>query len=400
MKKKKITVVGTGYVGLSLAVLLSQTNEVIALDIVAERIDKVNKRIPLYADKDIEQFFKEKDLNLSGTLDAKAAYQSADYVIVATPTNYNEDTKKFDTQSIEEVIEDVLKFNRSALIVIKSTVPVGYTTKIKKRFGYKNIIFSPEFSRESKSLWDNLYPSRIIVGCDLDDKVQVDKSSAFADILKKSSLVSDDVEVLIMNPTEAEAVKLFANNYLAMRIAFFNEVDMFAETHDLSAKNIIDGICLDQRIGAHYNNPSFGYGGYCLPKDTKQLLANYRAAGIPCSIISAIIESNAKRKKFVADKIVKRAKGVVGAYRLTMKTGSDNFRSSAIHDVISHIKKSGVKVIIYEPAYEGTEYDNCTVETDLEKFKKTADVIFANRCGDELSDVAHKIYTRKIFDRD
>jgi len=402
---KNITVVGTGYVGLSLAVLLAQTNKVIALDIVKERVDKVNARQPIFEDKEITQFFKEKKLNLTGTLDEKVAYENADFIVIATPTDYDENTKKFDTRSIENVIGKIIQYNPHALVVIKSTIPIGYTEGIKTKFVHPNIVFSPEFLREGKSLWDSLYPSRIIMGADLNNKKQVEQSRAFADLLKNNSL-KKDTEILVMNNTEAEAVKLFANNYLAMRIAFFNEIDMFAESHNLETKNVIDGVCLDSRIGGHYNNPSFGYGGYCLPKDTKQLLANYLNANVPCSIISAVVESNIARKKFVAKQIVKKAKAtggkkpIVGAYRLTMKTGSDNFRYSAIQDVIKFIKQEGVEVIIYEPVHKQNEFEGCRVEHDLKKFKEQASVIFANRFSDELLDVKQKVYTRGVFDRD
>lgn len=398
--KNNITVVGTGYVGLSVATLLSKNNKVITLDIAKDRVDKVNHREIIFEDNEIERYFKNETLDLTATLDEEFAYKGADFIIIATPTNYDENTKKFDTKSVESVIQNAIKYNRKALIIIKSTIPVNFTDKIKKKVKYNNIIFSPEFLREGKSLWDCLYPSRIIVGADTKNPYQVKQSELFANLLKSSSK-KENVDILIMDNTEAEAVKLFANNYLAMRIAFFNEIDMFAEINGISVKNIIDGVCLDPRIGTHYNNPSFGYGGYCLPKDTKQLLANYQDAGIPCPIINAVIESNIARKKFIADQIIKRTNQTggktVGAYRLVMKSGSDNFRSSAIQDVINYIKEKNINVIIYEPNYKGDIFNGCKVEPNLDTFKRKSDVIFTNRSTHELDDVKNKVYSRDIY---
>jgi len=404
--KKNITVVGTGYVGLSLAVLLAQNHCVTSLDIVKDRIDKVNKRELIFEDREIEQFFREEKLDLTGTLDDKVAYENAEFIVIATPTNYDEDTKKFDTKSIESVIGKIIKCNPKALIIIKSTIPIGYTETIKRKFKHDNIVFSPEFLRESKSLYDCLYPSRIIMGADMKNEEQVKQCKVFGELLKDNSK-NQDVEILVMRNTEAESVKLFANNYLAMRVAFVNEVDMFAEAHDLDTKDIIKGVCLDPRIGSHYNNPSFGYGGYCFPKDTKQLLANFQSAGVPGPIINAVVESNLARKKFVAKQVIKKTKimddekRVVGVYRLIMKSGSDNFRFSAIQDVIRFIKEvNNVEIIIYEPTYKEDEFQGYKVEHDFDKFKEKANIIIANRLSGNLADVVHKVYTRDLFNSD
>lgn len=384
----KITVVGTGYVGLSLSVLLSRLNEVIALDIDTNKVDLINKRVSPIGDLFIEKFFNEEKLDLLATTDKTIAYENPDLVIIATPTNYDEITNYFDTDSIESVVKDVLELAPDTPIIIKSTIPVGYTEEIKVKFGKNNIAFSPEFLREGNALYDNLYPSRIIVGCN------EDFGKAFARVLTEAAY-SSDIPVLFMENTEAEAVKLFSNTYLALRVSFFNELDTYAEMKKLNTKNIIDGVSLDPRIGTHYNNPSFGYGGYCLPKDTKQLLANYK--DVPQNIMTAIVDANRTRKDHIADMIIKDNPKVVGIYRLTMKTGSDNFRQSAIQGIMKRIKGKGIKVVIYEPAFEGNHFFNSEVIKDLEHFLEISDVIVANRVTDEIENVKSKVYTRDIY---
>ncbi|MDI3508671.1 MAG: UDPglucose 6-dehydrogenase [Clostridiales bacterium] len=387
----RITVVGAGYVGLSNAVLLAQHNEVMVLDIVKEKVDMINSGKSPIVDKEIEEYLTVKGLNLKATADKYEAYKDAEYIIIATPTNYDPDKNYFDTKTVEAVIADVLDINPDATMIIRSTVPVGYTEKIKNFFKTNNIIFSPEFLREGKALYDNLYPSRIIVG------EQSDKAKKFADLLIEGA-IKKETPVMFTNPTEAESIKLFANTYLAMRIAFFNELDTFAEIRGLDTKQIIEGVCLDPRIGNYYNNPSFGYGGYCLPKDTKQLLANYK--DIPQNIMTAIVEANRTRKDHIAEMIIRKNPNIVGVYRLTMKINSDNFRQSAIQDVIELIKDRGVKVIIYEPTLKEDRFDGMEVVKNLDEFKKISDVIVANRMSDEIRDVKHKVYTRDIFNRD
>ena len=388
----KIAVAGTGYVGLSLATLLSQKNEVVALDVIPEKVEKINNRISPIQDEYIQKYFKEKKLNLKATLDYKEAFEGAEFVIISTPTNYDEEKNFFDTSSVEDIIEKVISMNdKNITMVVKSTIPVGYIEKTKEYYNIDNIFFSPEFLREGKALYDNLYPSRIIVGN------KGEKGKEFAKLLKDAAL-KDDVPELFMNSTEAEAVKLFANTYLALRVAYFNELDTYASVKGLNTKDIIEGVGLDPRIGTQYNNPSFGYGGYCLPKDTKQLLANYK--DVPQNLIEAIVKSNKTRKEFIAEEIVKMNPEVVGIYRLTMKSGSDNFRSSAIQDIIKSLKSEGKKIIIYEPTLEKEEFSNCKVVNDLDEFKKESSVIMANRLEDCIKDVKEKVYTRDLFSED
>ena len=386
----KIAVAGTGYVGLSLATLLSQNYEVVALDIIPEKVEKINNRISQIQDEYIEKYFKEKKLNLKATLDYKEAFKDAKFIIISTPTNYDEKTNYFDTSSVEDIIEKVIGMNLDTTMIVKSTIPVGFIESMKKKYNIDNIMFSPEFLREGKALYDNLYPSRIIVG------EKSNRAAEFANLLKEAAL-KDDVVIKYMNSTEAEAVKLFANTYLALRVAYFNELDTYAEVKGLNTKDIIDGVCLDPRIGDHYNNPSFGYGGYCLPKDTKQLLANYK--DVPQNMIEAIVKSNDTRKRHIADMILERNPKVVGIYRLTMKSGSDNFRASAIQSVIKYLRAENVKVIIYEPTLNDN-FEGLEVVNNLSNFKKLSDVIVVNRYNDELNDVQEKIYTRDLYCRD
>lgn len=388
----KIAVAGTGYVGLSLATLLSQNNEVVALDVMQEKVEKINNRISPIQDEYIEKFFKEKKLNLKATLNYKEAFEGAEFVIISTPTNYDEDKNFFDTSSVENIIEKVISMrDNNITMVVKSTIPVGFIESVRHKYGIDNIFFSPEFLREGKALYDNLYPSRIIVG----DKK--DKGKEFARLLQNAAQ-KKDTDVLYMNSTEAEAVKLFANTYLALRVAYFNELDTYAEIKGLNTKDIIQGVGLDPRIGTHYNNPSFGYGGYCLPKDTKQLLANYK--DVPQNLIEAIVNSNKTRKEFITEDVLRRKPEYVGIYRLTMKSGSDNFRSSAIQDIIKGLKANNQKVIIYEPTLDKKEFNGCEVVNDLYEFKEKSSLIMANRINEELKDVKEKVYTRDLFCRD
>ena len=405
-KMLKIAVAGTGYVGLSIATLLAQHHEVCAIDVIPAKVDLINRRKSPIRDEYIEKYLAEKELKLTATLDPAQAYSGADFVVIAAPTNYDSRTQHFDTSAVEAVIQLVMQYNPDAVMVIKSTIPVGYTVSVREKFGSSNIIFSPEFLRESKALYDNLYPSRIIVGTDLNDPRLVEAAHTFAGLLQEGA-IKENIDTLFMGFTEAEAVKLFANTYLALRVAYFNELDTYAESKGLNTQQIIDGVCLDPRIGSHYNNPSFGYGGYCLPKDTKQLLANYDE--VPQNLIEAIVEANRTRKDYIADEVLDRvtrlvyqgvAQPKVGIYRLTMKTGSDNFRASSIQGIMKRIKSRGVPVVVFEPTLDAEEFYGSEVTHDLGAFKESCDVILANRWSEDLADVEDKVFTRDLFKRD